>query len=513
MLTVELRKVSLLHYSPALVLMIIAVADAGRFADPDLWRHIVVGRAIIASHKINFGDPYTYSVAGRTWHNHSWLAEAISAWFYDTTGVFGLNLMKLACTAGLILALVIGCSDTGASTLVQFVVILVSGVLLEPFLQFRPQLYTYLLFAFVLLLLVRHNFRGKERLWLAVPIMALWANLHGGFVVGIAALGGYSAACIAQDLTGRREWGRGIALSCLTAVCVAATLATPYGIGSWYTVAHSATSAEAQGAITEWRPLLAAMALQWQESHKSLIFYVMVLGLMGSLAASVVAAPQGDDFPLLTIAAITIIGAFVALRNVPLAVIAIAVPLCRHASLALDRLGWRAEKTAEERAGIGNQIVLAALALGLMGASGFFSRRLPATIPYPGGAVAFMDSHSLHGNILNDVNWGDYLLWHAPNSKIFIDGRFETLFPAKFIREYLVFHVGKPAGLHLLDEYPHDFVLMPPQSGAAHLMEPRKDWTLIYRDANAALFAPARSSAARIQGVPFEGKAPRSYFP
>ena len=93
----------LLRYSPAIMLVIIAVADTGRFADPDLWGHIVFGRGVLTSGHLTRLDPYSYSAAGRVWNDHEWLAEVVLAFFYDTTGVVGLKMMKFLCTAATIL--------------------------------------------------------------------------------------------------------------------------------------------------------------------------------------------------------------------------------------------------------------------------------------------------------------------------------------------------------------------------------------------------------------------------
>ena len=41
-------------------------------------------------------------------------------------------------------------------------------------------------------MLARDNYRRPARLWLIVPMMALWGNLHGGFIIGITeAFAGY----------------------------------------------------------------------------------------------------------------------------------------------------------------------------------------------------------------------------------------------------------------------------------------------------------------------------------
>lgn len=493
---------------------VIAIADAGRFADPDLWRHIIVGERIIAGHRIAFADPYSYSVFDHPWGNNSWLADVISALFYDGMGVVGLNVMKLICAAGLILLIAVAVAETGASRPLQFSILLVSSVTLGPFLEFRPQLYTFVLFAALLVLMTRHSCRDSAGLWMAIPVVALWANLHGGFVVGIAALGAYSCAYTIVDLAAGRGRRRGLQLAALTVGALAATLVTPYGIDSWYMVAHSLNSAEARGSINEWRPLLDAMVNQWHESGLTLIYYLPALGLMAVTAIFVVLAPDARELPLVAVAALMTVAAFTAVRNLPLAVIALIVPLGRHAGVFFGRRREDRELSAEKGTSPTNQAVLGIIALFILGDTGLFSRRLPVTIPYPNGAIAFMDSHSLKGNLLNDVNWGGYLLWHARSSKIFIDGRYETLYPPPFIRSYLEFVIGEPAGARLLDEYPHDFVLLPPGSGGARLTSARKQWTLIYRDPNAVLYARTGSRASRMAGVPIVSvEAPPFAFP
>src|SRR5581483_8804349 len=48
----------------------------------------------------------------------------------------------------------------------------------------RPQSLAYPLFVALFWLLVRYS-RGNERLiWLVVPLLALWANIHGTVVLG-----------------------------------------------------------------------------------------------------------------------------------------------------------------------------------------------------------------------------------------------------------------------------------------------------------------------------------------
>ena len=69
------------------------------------------------------------------------------------------------------------------------IVVIYCSLLMLPWLgSVRPQIFTYAGFA-ILLTLLRRAERGEVRaLWLAVPLMALWANLHGGFLAGVTAI-------------------------------------------------------------------------------------------------------------------------------------------------------------------------------------------------------------------------------------------------------------------------------------------------------------------------------------
>ena len=82
----------------------------------------------------------------------------------------------------------------------QMVVLTTGAAAIAPMLQFRPQLFDFVALSALLLLLARDSYRGAARLWPAFPIFVLWANLHGGFFVGLAALAVYTGVAAIEDL-------------------------------------------------------------------------------------------------------------------------------------------------------------------------------------------------------------------------------------------------------------------------------------------------------------------------
>jgi len=258
--------VSLLRYSPALVVFIIAITDVGRWADPDLWGHIRFGQLTLTLGHAPVRNPYSYSAPGYLWRDPEWLAEALLALAYDTFGVVGLKLMKFAATAVTILLMALAAAETRASVRIQFAVLTVAGIALIPMMQYRPQLFTFMLLSALMVLIARDSFRPPGvSIWLALPIFAPWANTHGGVAAGLAAMALYAGVRGLQDLAGGRRLWTSIRLGGVTLACAAATLVNPYGVGNWLAVEQAIRNPMTRAYISEWQPMLFKMAQQWHE--------------------------------------------------------------------------------------------------------------------------------------------------------------------------------------------------------------------------------------------------------
>ena len=286
------RRVSLFRYAPAVLLLVIVVADAAQFADPDLWGHIRCGQAVLDQGRIILRDTYSYSAFGQLYRNHEWLTELLMALIYNHGGVIGLKLWKFTCVALTFGVLAAALSETGASAAVQLNTLMCAAVALILEIQFRPQLFTYLLFAAVLMILARHNYRGSAPIWLMIPIMALWANLHGGFVIGIGTLGIYTAVVGMQDLIAEKGLKRTLRLALVTLAGTLGTLATPWGISLWREVLRPVFSPTIRTLIVDWHPLTLVLAEQWKQGHLGILFYLFVFALMGALAITFALTPK-----------------------------------------------------------------------------------------------------------------------------------------------------------------------------------------------------------------------------
>jgi hypothetical protein len=96
---------------------------------------------------------------------------------------------------------------------------------------------------------------------------------------------------------------------------------------------------------------------------------------------------------------------------------------------------------------------------------------------------------------------------------VFVDGRYDTVFPPDVIDDYLRFNFNQPNGDVVLTRYPTDYVLIPPDSGGRKIMDARRDWRVIYRDDLSLLYARIDSAAAQIPDIPVTGVSTSAVFP
>jgi hypothetical protein len=502
---------SLLRHAPLLVLSLIILANRWQKTDPDLWGHIRFGQVMLSSGQIVSHDQYSYTAFGSSWRDHEYLTEIIMAVVYNAAGVVGLKVWKFLCIAATVLFLAIGLAEADASCLVQLNMLAVTAVILAPYVQFRPQAHTFALFALTVALLAAESYRGSAPLWLMIPAMALWSNLHGGFIIGLITLVSYTGVVGLRDSLNSRGPSRACKLSAITGAAIVATLLPPGGLNSWCALLTAVCNPLTFKVIADWQPLSVALQAQWQSNPYFIISDLFLFALWAALLPAIWRRPFKRDFPLVFIALLMSIAAVKSVRNVPLAAIACVIPATRQLGLLLS--GAMKEREEVTLSHWLQWLVFGAVLV--FTSQEVFSSQLPTDMAYPSAAVAFMKQHRLRGNVLAYFAWVEYLIWHlAPASKVFVDGRYDTVYPLRVIQDYLTFYWDLPGADKVLRTYAHDFILIPPDEKPYKRIIGIPGWKLIYRDSKSALFARSDSQAAQLPGIPLTGRSPAlQYFP
>ncbi len=152
----------------------------------DTWLTLMAGREIV-DHGLPTVDEITILGAGRTWTDQQWLAQLVFYGAQELAGIRGVVLLGMTFVV-LALALVMATARTsGASSRSTFLIGFLAVIAGPWGWTIRAQTAALLLFAGVLWLLVDAGRRGiRRRTLLVLPLLVLWANLHGSVVLGAA---------------------------------------------------------------------------------------------------------------------------------------------------------------------------------------------------------------------------------------------------------------------------------------------------------------------------------------
>jgi hypothetical protein len=209
-------QVGLLEVAVALGSALVAVA--GWVGADSRWLP-ALGRAIVERGRIPDGVPFA-TAASAGWPNVPVLGELILDGFNGALGARGLLLAQLVAVSAALAIIAVDMRRAGAreahAGVVLFVIILGA---LPALLVIRAQLFSLVLFPALVVLLRAEARAPSARIWLLVPLLALWSNLHGAVLVGL----GVAAAYL---LLQRARSQPVVAIAVLAASCLAVS-ATP----------------------------------------------------------------------------------------------------------------------------------------------------------------------------------------------------------------------------------------------------------------------------------------------
>ena len=150
-----------------------------------------LGREIAELGRIPSGVPYAAAPSGG-WENAPVLGELIFHGLVAGLGDRGL-VFALVGAVGLAVAVVaLDMRRADVADAPSALVLLMVGVAAsQSLLVVRGQLFSLALFPVCVYLLRNQTRLPSEAVWLLVPLFALWSNLHGGVLVGIAVAAAY----------------------------------------------------------------------------------------------------------------------------------------------------------------------------------------------------------------------------------------------------------------------------------------------------------------------------------
>jgi hypothetical protein len=470
------------------VLLILCLSDwrlvmINADGDPSLhWR---IGHWMIEHHAVIRVDQFSHTRFGAPLITKEWLSEVIFAAAGDKLGWNGAVLVGALLIATTLWLLYRWLLAEGCEPLLATGLVLLAALVSTHHWLARPHLITLLLtvvFAWRLRTFDRHPETGPWKLLILIPLMTLWANLHGAFFTGFVLFGIYVAGNLTQPK-------KATTLLIVGAACLVASFINPNG---WHLHAHILQFLR--------EPLLAKFANEFRSPN----FHTgamrgFLLQLFALAALLIVVRPRLRATDVLLIGAWGYL-ALQTVRNVPIFAIIVTPILAEYLQAAIHNAGsgpvmeWyrrlSANVTRVDRSTDGRitAVLVLIVLLGVLAKPMVATEILPNHFPVAATRFITANPHVVSGEMFNDYGWGGYLMLAMPEHRVFVDGR-NDFYGTELIQDFDTVNRVLPGWENVLQKYKVDWTILPRDHPLNRLLELHKGWSLSYTDQVTAIYS------------------------
>jgi hypothetical protein len=455
--------------------------------DPDFWWHLRIGRWMVENGRLPSTDIFTFTVPGHVWTDHEYLTEILMWLVYSATGVVGISIaFGLLTWAGF---WIMYRQVRRQPWVIVGVGLAIAAVAGSPIWGPRAQMITFF-FTCLELYWLHGYLSGRSRALNVFPlVMVLWANLHGGWVIGFVWLG----VALVAELLGW-AWDRSNPahrahvrfLAIITAFSVIAVAATPHGFSLYPYPFQTQGSVAQQKLIVEW------FSPDFHEIYLRPFEAMIFLAIIGFALRR----PSLYEF-LLTLTGLGL--ALQSVRNVVLFV-AVATPVLINCYSAYwkelsQARGWKLELPPRRIFAVVTAIVLVvivlATALRITDSISPDKQRTLTAASYPVAAADWLAAHPEVGTrMYNQYGWGGYLanrFYPDPNRRVFIFGE-AALMGDPLLNQYEDVQTLRTSWKQVLDQYRVDYVVYNKGEALSNVLATQPEWTLAYQDSVAVIY-------------------------
>jgi hypothetical protein len=435
--------------------------------DSDTYWQITVGQWILDHNALPRVDLYSFTKTGEAWASSSWLSQLLLAASYNLAGWTGPIVLAAACIAATF-AMLTWILGQRLPAPIAIAVTLVALLVPVQHLLARPHVFVMPVMLAWAYGLLSASERGRAPSFWLLPLIALWTNLHGGFVFGLVLVGGVALDALwnadrTQRSTVALRWAV-FGVAALAACCV-----TPYGWGSILAARKILDLGELLHLIYEWMPA---------DFSRLSMFEMSILALIaGALYGGVKLSP-----PRIALVLGLLHMALAHNRNIEIFVL--LVPIVVLAPVA-SQFGFQPARFARmgvPTAAMAVLLVLVGCWSWVLSANAGFA---PPERQSPAVAVDVLKARNPK-RVLNDLPFGGYLIWRQ--MPVFIDGRAELYGEAFELAYYRALQLKDVNQfLDILKTWEIDAVLLTPATPAVGLLDNIGGWQRIYSDENAVL--------------------------
>jgi len=469
------------------VMIVILSLFIGAEQDPDFWWHLRIGRWMVENGRLPSHDIFTFTVPDHVWTDHEYLTEILMWLTYSTAGLAVLCIaFGLLTWAGFWLIYLQIRRQPYVFVGIGLAVGAIAGA---PIWGPRSQMITFTLTCLELYW-VQAYLSGRSRALQFFPlVMVLWANLHGGWVIGfvwLAVAGVAELAAWAWEPSNPAHRMHVRFLLIVGAVSAVAVAATPHFLALYPYPFQTVGSVAQERLIVEWFS---------PDFHQAFLrpFEAMILLVLAGFALR---RPSLYEF-LLTAVALGL--ALQSVRNIALFVAAVTPVLINTYSeawkvLARER-AWRVNlpprRPFAATTAVALLIITATTALHIADSISPSHQQSLDSASYPIEAADWLAAHPEVGtHMYNQYGWGGYLAYRfypQKNRQVFIFGE-AALMGDPLLNEYEEVQTLRPDWQQVLDKYQVDYVIYNTGEPLANVLSLDPQWTLVHKDSVAVIY-------------------------
>ena len=454
--------------------------------DGDFWWHLKTGQYIVDQGVIPRTDFFSFTSFGKSWVAHEWLSEVV---FYLGYSWFGYNSLIFFFAVLTVLAFWFVTRRLDSHPFIVAPAVLLGIWSILPTIGARPRVFTLLFAAIYLALMNSFTRDGSSLIWLTVPLMAVWVNLHGGFLIGLVLIAAGMVGLLLDTLIDKQSI-KGIlkplrTLSLVLFACAIAGLVNPQGWRIYLFPFEIFLSPVQQQTVRDWLS---------PDFHQPELFPLAALILLTTAALAL--SPQRPRPSEVLLFVLTLFATLKSNRHMAILAL-VAVPLLiRYVQCLVSSLASPGGFTPRPSRASSKATVL--LGIGLLLPLLMFVPKLAAEVygppkqhvaGVPVKAVEYMKENGISGSTFTEPNiWGGYLIWAIPSNPVYIDGRID-MYGDQFVREYLnivrgTIHWEEPFARHDVRN-----VIVRPKSHLARSLQESREWQQLYQDEMTVVFS------------------------
>ena len=408
-------------FSLFFVLILLGYFASHKTLDPDFGWHLRTGKLIL-KRGVPYQDWYSFTMPSFPWIDHEWLTDVL---IYKIYSLLGLKYTLVFFLALSVLSFIVLIEER--YFWYYSVPILIGYLACLVFLGIRPQIITVLFIAVFWRALKGYLDSNNKLIYFSPFLFLVWVNLHGGFAAGlflfllVLSLETLKKFHFFKKLNFffacRKFDGQSLSkirmLFLLLILSFLATLINPYGPRIYEEVFRTIGDSFLGFHIVEWLPLFFTSSFP--------VFTVLYLSLFSGLF---VIFHKKIDITYLVVLFVFLVLALLHQRHFFIFVVLSVPTFAKFLFYLKESINIVHFKNLFLRWGKLIFVLVTSVFLVITFFFSWNSSRENDYLVYPSeGAISFLRSLPLSENLLNEYDWGGYLIWKLPKRKLFIDGR------------------------------------------------------------------------------------------